>query len=300
MKLLINAGNGGDELGSGFLSDLVGLGYDGIRTGIYLDHQKAETVLRELRPKVNTELFPTFLLAGGHMTDVPDTEKSEGQALSPEHLIAHTRDTCVKLKAFGYFEAGELAIEIGNEPDLACNFWAGNAKLLGHTFARCFDVIREFSPTVPVLCPSVSNLNKRGFRYLKKMLPGIPLEAGLSFHRYPHDGDPFKAHPGFLTREEQALKLVGMAEGRSLWLTETGLTEGPHGRGSFHTEEYVADTYVYETAFWNQYGVRALAWYSINDGPDKMNDLHHYGIRRLDGTWKPVSDRIPYIKEHLA
>ncbi len=148
-----------------------------------------------------------------------------------------------------------------------------------------------------MLTPCVSNLNRRGYNYLERMLrEGLPEGAALAAHRYPHDGDIYKPHPGFHTREEQASKLVELADGRDIWITETGLTEGPHD-GRFHSEEYVADALEYEVRFWSGVAsVKALCWYGINDGPNRDDTEHHFGIRRLDGSWKPAAERVAQVR----
>lgn len=286
MELILCAGNAGEPMGRVLLNEIVGLGYAGVRVDIPDDHAQAEAVIGELKQGP----YAIFLIAGGTMT------RADGSPWHAGSLVAHVRDVCVKLRDFGLFALNSMAIEIGNEPDLACDEWKDHPELLARTFERCYATIREFSTTVPVLCPSVSNLNRRGFNYLDKMLKtgAIPENAGLAFHRYPHDGDPEKPHPGFVSRDDQASKIVEMADGRDLWLTETGLTEGPHKKTSpeFHSEEFVADTYDYEVAFWSRVpNMRAFTWYQINDGPDEREQLHHYGIRRMDGSWKPVARR---------
>lgn len=311
MKLILNAGNSGAPMGRVLLNEIKSFGFDGVRVDIPDNHEAATAVLNELKPKPGSpsamggvdffgyvDPYPIFLIAGGHML------RDDRSPFSSEELIAHTRDCCVKMRDLGYFKVRAVqqpAIEIGNEPDLAHHHWKENPGLLARTFTDCYEVVREFSQVCPVLSPSVSNLNRRGFSYLERMLAvGFPSGSGVAFHRYPHDGEPTKPHDGFDNRDDEASHLVELAEGRDLWCTETGLSEGPHD-GTFYTEEFVADAYADEVAYWNRVpSMRALTWYQINDGPNPNEQLHHYGIRRIDSTWKPVARRVESVKEQMA
>ncbi len=298
-------------MGRVLLSEIKGLGYDGIRVDIPDNHAQATEVLRELKPKPGSPsalggvdffgylpLYPIFLIAGGHML------REDGSPFLAEELVAHVRDCCIKMRDFGYFKVRAVhqpAIEIGNEPDLAHHHWKENPELLARTFTECYEVVREYSSVCPVLSPSVSNLNRRGFSYLEKMLAvGFPSGSAVAFHRYPHDGDPPKPHDGFDHRDDEASHLVELAAGRDIWCTETGVSEGPWGE-DFHSEEFVADAYEDEVAFWMRIpSMIAVTWYQINDGPDEDERLHHYGIRRMDSTWKPVARRVVTVQEHMA
>lgn len=289
MKLLLSVPEG-KPIGRSLLYEILGLGFHGVRVDVPDDHGAAEAMLEELARM--PEVYPIFLIAGGHML------RSTGKPFEPGELAAHVSDTCVKLRDFGFFKRDALpAIEIGNEPDLADDRWKKRPEELARTFQGCYDIVRRYSDTCPVLTPPVSNLNGRGFHYLERMLrEGLPFDAVLAAHRYPHDGDICKPHPGFNTREEQASKLVELADGRDIWITETGLTEGPHD-GKFRSEEYVADALEYEVSFWSRVAsVKALCWYGINDGPNRDDTEHHFGIRRLDGSWKPVAQRVARVR----
>ena len=289
MKLLLCVPEG-KPIGRSLLYEILGLGFHGVRVDVPDDHSAAEGMLEELARV--PEVYPVFLIAGGHML------RSTGKPFEPGELIAHVNDTCVKLNDFGFFKRDNPpAIEVGNEPDLAHDRWKKHSTELARTFRSCYDVVRRYSETCPVLTPCVSNLNRRGYNYLERMLrEGLPEGAALAVHRYPHDGDICKPHPGFRTREEQASKLVEFADGRDIWITETGLTEGPHD-GRFHSEEHVADALEYEVRFWSRVAsVKALCWYGINDGPNRDDTEHHFGIRRLDGSWKLVAERVAQVR----
>lgn len=80
------------------------------------------------------------------------------------------------------------------------------------------------------------------------------------------------------------------------------MREGPHGRGEglYLTEGEVADQFELEMTFWaGMPQVAAVCWYGLNDGPDRRNELHSYGLRHLDGSWKPVAERVAVVKRKL-
>lgn len=302
MKLLLCVPGTGKAIGRSLLHEILDLGFHGVRVDVPDTHFGAQEVLKELARA--PEVYPVFLIAGGKMV------RSAGHPFSPDELVTHVNDVCIKLRDFGFFKQpgpmdafkrDELpAIEIGNEPNLAHRVWSKYPALMAETFNRCHEIVRSYSEKCPVLTPSISNLTWSGFRYLKKMMDErLPQDAKLAVHRYPHEGDVYRPHPGFSTREDQAEKLVKIAEGRDIWLTETGLTEGPHS-GNFRSEDYVRHAFEHEAHFWKRHGVKAMCWYGINDGPDRDNTEHHFGIRRLDGAWKKVAKRVAAVRAAMV
>jgi hypothetical protein len=78
------------------------------------------------------------------------------------------------------------------------------------------------------------------------------------------------------------------------------MREGPHGDGLYLTEEQVAQEFENEMMFWGaQPQVKAVCWYQINDGNDRKNELHTYGIRRFNGEWKPIARRVAEVRKRL-
>lgn len=277
-----------------------GFRFDGVRIDIPDNHIAATDVLRELvtRPYID----PILLLAGGKMTR--QHPKMGGPAWRAGELVAHVNDTCIKMQALGLFDRPiPPAIEIGNEPDLAVDEWKKKPELLAETFSRCYDVVRKYSQRVRVLSPSVSNLNNRGFEYLEAMIHsnfGLPLGCHIAVHRYPNGPNFEIPHDGFRNRGVEVTKLLQLAGRRPVWITEVGMREGPHGRGEdplYLTEEEVAGSFEWEMYFWSRVPqVQGVCWYGINDGPDRRNELDTYGVRRLDGSWKPVAHRVAAVK----
>jgi hypothetical protein len=48
-----------------------------------------------------------------------------------------------------------------------------------------------------------------------------------------------------------------------------------------------------EWEFWRIQNAAFAVLYQIVDGPDPDNAEDRFGIRRLDGTWKPVAESVP-------
>jgi hypothetical protein len=310
MKLYLNLGyipEAGSSIGRELLDAIAALGFHGIRQDIPDDHDLCRQLLEELAGY--ERLHPLFLLAGGRMTrEHPGTG---GAPWTREALRQHVEDVCAKLDELGYFERSDPpALEIGNEPDIGVEAWKDHPKLLGETFAECYATVREFTDRSVVLTPSISNLNQRGIAYLGRMLArGLPGGAAVAVHRYPNGRDPAKPHPGFATRETELEELFRLVEGADVWVTETGRTEGPERIRRFPlpdltirmTEEEVSDFVDAELRFWAAVPrVKAVTWYQLNSGPDPDDPLHHFGIRRHDGTFKPVASRLSALIEELA
>jgi hypothetical protein len=58
------------------------------------------------------------------------------------------------------------------------------------------------------------------------------------------------------------------------------------------SDEEVARCVIYEWEFWAAAGADFAVLYQLNDGPT-TTALDRYGIRRLDGTLKPVAGTVP-------
>ncbi len=310
MKLYLNLGHipaPGSSIGRELLDAIAALGFHGFRQDLPDHHDLCLQILEELA--AYERLHPLFLLAGGRMTrEHPGTG---GVPWTREALRQHVEDICGQLDGLAYFDrADPPALEIGNEPDIAVEAWKDHPKLLGETFAECYSTVREFTDRSVVLTPSVSNLNQRGIAYLGRMLArGLPTGAAVAVHRYPSGRDPVKAHAGFATRDAELREVFRIVEGTDVWVTETGRTEGPERIRRFPlpdltirmTEEEVSDYMEAELRFWAAVPqVKAVSWYQLNSGPDPDDPLHHYGIRRHDGTFKPVASRLATLIGELA
>lgn len=256
-------------------------GFRGARVDVHPDDH--EVVTAQIRSYAAVpDFFVIYLLAGGTM------QRSDGKPWEPEDLLQHVRDVCTKLRDLG-LGARDLALEIGNEPDLAHKRWKRNPEELGKLYKEAVGIVKSFSATWRCLSPSISNLDADSLDYLDRM----ELQCGseIAFHRYPNGKDFWNAQRGFRTREDEVFELKRIAKGAPLWHTEGGWAEenGDHKL----TELEVADRMADEYRFWRDNGVMAWTAYQINSGHIYAGDdtdtkrLKTYGARRADETWKP-------------
>ncbi len=270
------------------------LRFDCVRQDVHPDNH--ELVTDMLRAYQKTRLYPIFLLAPGSMTR-PDG-KPNGVAWEYEGLIQHVEDVCVKLIDLGFGDT-PLALEIGNEPDLAAKEWKKNPTVMGAAYLDACMVVEAFRETtgksVPweVLSPSISNLDKDSLRYLEEMdIPWVRTRQA-AFHRYPNGKDFWTPQNGMKTRGEEVARLRQITRGADLWCTENGWAEhnGDHSFTSAEVRGLLND----EAKFWKDAGCRAWVVYQINSAEIERGDsvdtirLKTYGLRSPTWTWKPQS-----------
>ena len=287
-------------VGAGLLLELDSHGWQGYRVDLSEAHRNAEDQLREARELPAIDFV--FLLAHGTM------RRLSGDPWGRGSLRAHVNDTCVKMSALGLFDEERvdgIAIEIGNEPDLAADPWKQKPELLAQTFSECYEVIRGYSPAVRVLTPCVSNLNARGIDYMQKMFDaGIPAGAECAIHRYPHRGQPDLPHEGFKSRDREVERMKEIIGGRPFHITETGFSEYEY-RGNHTDPLLIADYFEREVAFWQRHGAASMFWYQFQDGRYAHEDEHGrkeatFGIRTVSGKWKPIVDRLRRMRGKSA
>lgn len=261
------------------LRQIIGF-FDGVRIDVSEDHELAWAQAHSL--EAVPECFPIFLLFGGTM------RRADGEPWEPAGMLEHVRDECQKLHALGFVER-ELAIECGNESDLADRRWKKNPKELGKLYKEFIGIVKSFSGKWHCLSPSISNLDEDSLDYLHEM--ALPVGAEIAFHRYPAGRDFWIAHSGFRTRGDEVTKLKTISQGARLWLTECGWAE--QNRDYTLSETEVAERMADEVRFWDDDGCEACTLYQINSGAWQRSDTHDhrrlstYGARRLDGSWKP-------------
>lgn len=203
-------------------------------------------------------------------------------------------------------EAAQLAylpagtnVELMNEPDL-------NGPSPADYEAAVQHVSRHAAGAgLRLWAGCVSNLNQRGFRYLREAgVERWPAEVCVSVHRYPNGHSPVTPHSGFRSREDEVDVLLNLIGDRPWGVSEFGFHQaarklswldrllGVSGRA--WTDDQVAAMVAEEWAFWEGAGATGAVLYQINDGPSagsaKPAALDTFGIRRLDGSWKPVAD----------
>lgn len=154
---------------------------------------------------------------------------------------------------------------------------------------------------------SISNLiahkRGRGLQWLDATSPHTwPAGVNVSVHRYP-DGDfATNPHVGFADRFAEVDALTGIIGARHIACTEFGYHQADK-RANWErwlrlpkrawSEDEVRDCVRHEWSFWENVGALGAVLYQHNDGPTSGTSAPHaldtYGIRRADGSLKPVA-----------
>jgi hypothetical protein len=185
-----------------------------------------------------------------------------------------------------------VAIEAGNELD-ACSLYRDDPDRAGRLWQDAEAAIRLVNADIEVITGGVTNLSSSALSWLDRAIlaaPALTPEAVVGFHSYRENPRAPKA--GFPSREAEMGELARIARGRRTWCTEVGYHTAS-GRGCLGrktkglTDQQVEDFCYAEQAWFLAFDID-LAWYQINDGPKDV-PLDRYGIRRTDGTLKPVA-----------
>ena len=181
-------------------------------------------------------------------------------------------------------------VEVGNEPDLEKHNWSSPA-----VYRVTVDAfIARSNGRHRIFVGAISNLNDRGFNYLRAIRVGeLPADVGVSVHRYPDGHSPTNgqrkgglrgAWGARYTRDEEVATLLRIIGTRALGLSEIG-----YNRAGW-TDEEIAQNMAWERDFFSRHNFEFAVAYQINSGPGDPTDIHEsYGFRREDGTWSPVT-----------
>jgi len=182
------------------------------------------------------------------------------------------------------------AIELRNEPDLEGPSPAAYRSLL----LGVRDVAEAYG--LELWGGSISNLNDRGFHYLRAIADALP--ERVTVHWYPpkpwlrtagHDGR---------TRAEEIQALTSIIGDRTFGVSEFGFhtAEICSGRLCFRQCRRLTDAQATaairdELAYWAQQGAAFATLYQLHDGPTTTSE-DRFGIRTVTGDWKPQADAI--------
>lgn len=247
----------GDPLGAPLLADLRGRGIDLVRAD--LQHvTQPET-------------------AGGLIAELLDAGVRPLLIVRPEQV--------------GWIPAGTtLDLELLNEPDLAG--WSPE-----HYATAICVAYAELAGRHRLWVGSVSNCSRERLAWLARVLPQVPGNLGVTVHRYPKNGGrPSEGQTGFKSRLAEFEALRRIVGARPWGCSEFGYHGGLQQTGWWFwrkrwrwTEAQVAGFAAMEWQFWEQAGAAFAIWYQLNDGP-ASDPIDSFGIRRLDGSWKPVAE----------
>jgi hypothetical protein len=279
MQIGLNAG-----FGDSLVLEFAGIathGFDTIRQDVYAhyDISQVPPLVQEFAEEPVTALF---LIGGGHI-GYPDGTRIEASELASI--------TATVIQAAQAAELTDYALEIGNEPDIAVPGYSEDPRAFANAVLDCLDTARGLGFTGPVISGGIANLNNRGFRYLSRCLQARPSwpppDLVIGFHRYPEAGrGPFAPHDHFKSRQDEWRTFMNIVGARPVACTEFGY----HTADNL-TDADVADAVMWDLEFYTKRDARMACVYQLNDGPGDSY-LDKYGVRYLDGVWKPVADAI--------
>lgn len=263
-------------------STITSFGFHGVRADVHPGDEQHhhDRRWRQLTAYRDTTAFFIALIGTGYID------------LTHDQLVQKSEDYALKVRASN-FPHNRIAIEIGNEPDLAVLRWKHYPVDMAKCFAECYDRIKQHLPNVPVLCPSISNLDRDSIAYLSVMERYLPTDCAIAFHRYPNGPQVGIPHDGFSSRLEEVDRLQRIAGDRELWHTEGGWAEEDNHYTL--TQEQVAELTVADYLFWRDQGVACWTSYQLNSARVLTTDtaderrLKTYGYRDSENHWKRVA-----------
>jgi hypothetical protein len=140
---------------------------------------------------------------------------------------------------------------------------------------------------------SVSNLNARGLGYLAATRPDTwPASVHVTVHRYQTGANHLSPHACCRSRGGEVINLRRIIGARPFGVSEFGYHTARRWRWGIipvrFSDAQVADMVAWEWKFWEGHAARFAVLYQLNDGPTTAA-IDRFGIRRTDGTWKPVA-----------
>jgi hypothetical protein len=228
------------------------------------------------------------LLGGGK------NQKAGGTRIEPHEFAALGVRVVAAAAAAGLTD---VSIEVGNEPDIGHVDYKTRPADFADAIRQTHLAVRAAGFLGPVITGGISNLSPERLKYLEQVVTaGIPLDAVIGFHRYPHGLGPEVPHPGFANRDAEWARLQTIAGGRAVACTEVGhhtanrkyLFLGFIPRMKRLSEETVAEHLAFDLTYFRDRGCLLAAVYQLNDGPTDTA-IDRYGIRRTDGTAKPAA-----------
>lgn len=210
--------------------------------------------------------------------DLQDCSQEATTALAWEVINAGMQPLCIvrRVEQIAVLPQGSL-VELGNEPDI---------KKFGWTKSSYRTFVEQGWPEI-LRCGhrgyvGVYSSFRERLDWLRDLpWDSIPREVGCTMHWYP--GSP-KQRDLLQPKDKEVAMLIDTVGPRPLGISETGFHDGAQG----WPEEEVAQHMANVRQFYAKHGFDFVVGFQINDGPNQDTESH-FGFRRLDGTWKPVS-----------
>jgi FRG1-like domain len=216
--------------------------------------------------------------------DLQKVDDALTHSLAEEVITAGLQPLCIIRRAEQMHHLPEGAlVELGNEPDLEHEHFPLDEYI--EVAEECVEI--AVANKRRLYLGAVSNLNPRGFRFLRAMpWAEYPPEICCSIHRYPDGDSPHNPHLPAKSREAEVMILKDIVGDRPLACTEVGYHDSPSG----WSEAEVADNMAWERGFFSEQGFEIVSAYQVNDGPvEDPEPIAHFGFRRAGGSWKPVA-----------
>lgn len=145
-------------------------------------------------------------------------------------------------------------------------------------------------------CGSIANLSAHDLDWLARVLTLVPDIEQISTHYYPDSQQRPRPKKGHKTREREYAHLKHVIGCRRWIDSEFGFSTAGFRVGKWWwkktgriTETQQRDRIREQFDRDERAGAEASYLYQINDGPNDER-LHRYGIKTVDGRWKPATE----------
>jgi PKD repeat protein len=192
-----------------------------------------------------------------------------------------------------------LRVELGNEPDIGSP--PSTPRMSPAAYVAWVEPALEAAKArrYALYTGGISNITPVAVGWLCSVLPYLPPWIGVCYHRYKQSpGDTAKTpRNGYASRAAEFAALKAVTGSRPLICSEFGWGTGAYRQRVWWfwtrtrrlTEQDVLTRTRDELALLASQQIDAGIVYQIGDGPPGI-ERDYFGIRRFDGTWKPVAD----------
>ena len=176
--------------------------------------------------------------------------------------------------------AGDIAIEIGNEPDISPTY-EGDHDGFGRMVNAAAMAVKG---RCTVISGGIFNTGRAGLEYLREALEWIDPTVHVGVHSYRQTTSPYEAKKPFKSRTDEWRAIREVARGRPVWCTETGwhTAQFPTGwfglRKKHWTNNEVLAFLNMELQIQSQGGAKACVVYQWTDGPTEEG-IDRFGLK---------------------